>query len=278
MQTERGSRQPDDARREPRRLRSSPATIAAGVALAFVSSSAVPAGEKPAAPTLAETRLAMAKWIETQQILAKERNEWNQAKEILQGRLELVKKEIATLEEKTEQARATVAEADAKRAELVAANDAVEALAASLGETVTRMESEVRRLYRMLPDPVQAKLQPLRQRMPEDPASTRVSVAERFQNVLGILNEVNKANNEITVSYEVHELAGGKPSEVQAIYVGLAQAYYVSAGREAGIGRPTPEGWEWEPSNGLAGEVLTALGILQGKHTPAFVPLPVDLR
>ena len=96
--------------------------------------------------------------------------------------------------------------------------------------------------------------------------------------MLGILNELNKANNEITVSYEVHDLADGKPSEVQAIYVGLAQAYYVSASGEAGIGRPARDGWKWEPSKAVAGDVLMALEILQGKHTPAFVPLPVKLQ
>ncbi len=97
-------------------------------------------------------------------------------------------------------------------------------------------------------------------------------------NVLGILNEVNKANGEITVTFEVRELAGGKPSEVRVLYVGLAQAYYVSASGEAGIGRPSPAGWVWEPSKAVANDVLTALEIVQGKHTPAFVPLPVKFQ
>jgi hypothetical protein len=47
----------------------------------------------------------MGKWIETQQILSKERNEWQQGKEILLGRLELVKKEVASLEEKIAEAQ-----------------------------------------------------------------------------------------------------------------------------------------------------------------------------
>jgi hypothetical protein len=140
------------------------------------------------------------------------------------------------------------------------------------------MEAEVRKLFKSMPEPIQTKLLPLSQRIPEDASNTRVSAAERFQNVLGILNELNKANNEITVAYEVHTLAGGKPSEVQAIYVGLAQAYYVSASGEAGIGRPTADGWKWEPSKAVAGDVSTALEILQGKHTPVFVALPVKLR
>ena len=171
-----------------------------------------------------------------------------------------------------------MAESDKKRNELLAENDQLKAAGAQLTEAVTAMEAEVRRLFKRLPEPIQTKLQPLYQRIPEDPTKTRVSAAERFQNVLGILNELNKANNEITVSYEVHNLADGKPSEVKAIYVGLAQAYYVSARGEAGIGRPTADGWKWEPSQAVARDVLTALEILQGKHTPAFVPLPVKLQ
>jgi hypothetical protein len=147
-----------------------------------------------------------------------------------------------------------------------------------LTEVVTGMEVEIRRLFKRLPEPIQTKLQPLYQRIPEDPAKTRVSAAERFQNVLGILNEVNKANNEITVSYEVHHLADGKPSEVKVIYVGLAQAYYVSARGEAGIGRPGAEGWTWEPSETIARDVTIALEILQGKHTPVVVALPAKIQ
>ena len=171
----------------------------------------------PASPTLEETRLTMDKWIETQQIISRERKDWQQGKEILLGRLELIKKEVATLEEKTGQAEAGVTEASKKRSDLIAENDQLKAANTLLTEAVTGMEGEVRLLFKALPEPVQAKLQPLYQRIPEDTAKTRVSAAERFQNVLGILNELNKTNNEITVSYEVHHLADGKPSEVKVL-------------------------------------------------------------
>ncbi|MFO0794758.1 MAG: DUF3450 family protein [Candidatus Brocadiaceae bacterium] len=229
-------------------------------------------------PTLEETRLAMDKWLETQQIISKERKDWQQGKEILIGRLELVKKEVATLEEKLRQAESSIAESNKKRNDLLTENDQLKAAGSQITEVVTSMEGEIRRLYRQIPEPIQTKLQPLYQRIPEDPVKTRVSAAERFQNVLGILNELNKTNNEITVSYEVHNLANGKPSEVKAIYVGLAQAYYVSARGEAGIGSPSADGWKWEPSQTIARDVLRALEILEGKQSPAFVPLPVILK
>jgi len=236
------------------------------------------AEKKPASASLEETRLKMGKWIETQQIISKERNDWQQGKEILVGRIDLVKKEIATLEEKIQQTETGISESSKKKEELAVENDQLKAAVAQLTDAVAGMEGEVRRLAKSLPEPIQTKLQPLLQRIPEDAAKVRVSASERFQNVLGILNEVNKANTEITVNYEVRTLADGKPSEVKVVYVGLAQAYYVSARGEAGIGRPSADGWKWEPSKAVADDVLVTLEILEGKHSPAFVPLPVKLQ
>jgi hypothetical protein len=261
--------------------------LAGTLALALVAGLASSAGPvqvatptlgDESARTLEETRLTMGKWIEIQQIIAKERKEWQQGREILLGRLELLRQEVATLEQKIQEAQSAVLEAEEKRAALEVENQELVAADAQLVASVGGLEGEVRRLYPTLPEPVRTKLEPLRQRMPEEGAATRASAAERFQNVLGILNEVNKANNEITVSYEVRTLGDGKPAEVKAFYVGLAQAYYVSAGGEAGIGRPGTDGWTWTPSPAVAGDVLMAMEILQGKQSPAFVPLPVKLQ
>jgi Protein of unknown function (DUF3450) len=272
------SRTGPDLRRIP-----SHAALALAAAIGFSAGPAIPASlvrmqEAPASRSLEETRLVMGKWIETQQILSKERNEWQQGKEVLLGRLEVVHKEIATLEEKIQEAQSAVAQAEKKRDALQAENGELKAVGQQLSDAAGRMEGDVRRLLHAVPEPISTKLAPLSQRMPEDPEKSKVSAAERFQNVIGILNEITKANNEITVNYEVHELEGGKPSEVQALYIGLAQAYFVSARGEAGIGRPGPDGWTWEPSKTVAPDVLTALEIFQGKQSPAFVPLPVKLQ
>jgi hypothetical protein len=232
----------------------------------------------PDGPTLEETRVTMGKWIETQQIIGRERNEWTQGKEILKGRIELVAKEVATLDEKIKQSQANVAESKKGYEDLVAEREQLKATAAQLAASVAKMEQEVRRIAPMLPDSLRLRLAPLFTRLPEDPATTKVSVAERFQNVLGILNEVNKANGEITVVYEVRALPDGTNAEVQCLYVGLAQAYFVSPRGDAGIGRPTPDGWKWEAAPAEANRILTALEIIQGKHVPAFVPLPVKIQ
>ncbi len=245
----------------------------------------VPQGAPPAAaadgarqPTLEETRLTLAKWIETQQIIAKERNDWQQGKEILQGRIDLVGKEVGVLRERIRQSEEAVAQSDRKRDELVAQDTELKALGEQLANAATVMEEQVRALLKQLPDPVKGRIAPLVERIPADPAATRVTPAERFQNVLGILNEVNKANSEISVAYEIRTLADGSSSEVQVIYLGLAQAYFLSPKGEAGIGRPTEDGWKWEPAPGAANQILLALEVIEGKHVPTFVPLPIKIR
>jgi hypothetical protein len=241
-----------------------------------------PQKPKPQAPatgqTLEEMRLAMGKWIETQQIVAKERKDWQQGKEILTSRIDLVKKEIALLEQKIAEAQASADKAQKKKDELLTANESHKTSNAQLTAAVTTMEADIKKLWHTLPEPVQANAQKLFQRIPADAATTRISAAERYQNVLGILDIANKANNEITVNYEIRTLAGGKKSEVQAIYVGLGVAYYVSADGDAGIGHPTPTGWRWEPSAAVSRDLVMALDIMKGKHTAAFVPLPVVLQ
>lgn len=233
-------------------------------------------GESSDGPTLEEARLTMSKWIETQQIISRERNDWQQGKEILLGRLELVRKETSTLDQDIRAAQAKISDSEVERDQLLAERAQLEAQVARLAQTVNGLEDELRKLQGSLPEPILAKVRTLYERMPaDDAARQRVSVSERFQNVLVILNELDKASGDITINFEVHTLASGKPSEVKAIYVGLTQAYYVNADGQAGIGRPGAGGWQWQPAPDIAAEVSLAFDILQGKHSPEFVPLPV---
>ena len=231
-----------------------------------------------AKPSLEETRLTLSKWIETQQIISKERNDWQQGKEILQSRIELVGKEVGVLNEKITQSQAAVVESNTKRDQLIAENDLLKSSTSQLANAVTVMEEQVRKLSKLMPEPVAARLLPLLQRIPVDPTNTRVSTAERFQNVLGILTELNKVNSELAVTYEIKTLADGSSSEVQVLYIGLAQAYYISPRGEGGIGRPTEDGWKWEPAPATSNSILKALEIIQGKETPTFVPLPMKIQ
>lgn len=229
-------------------------------------------------PNLENARATVAKWVETQQLIFKEKRDWQQGKELLSARIELVRNEIASLDDKIKASGDIATDTDAQNEALLAQNELLKQAGQTLAADLAELEQDVRKLHAVLPEAIQAKLHPLYQRLPQDPAHTKASLAERYQNVLGILNEITKFNSEITITSEVRTLADGKPAEVKTVYVGLGQAYFLSAKGEAGIGRPTAHGWQWQPAKGIASSVLTVIEILQNKSHPAFVPLPVKLQ
>ncbi|HZN55252.1 MAG TPA: DUF3450 family protein [Candidatus Polarisedimenticolaceae bacterium] len=229
-------------------------------------------------PTPDSTRATLAKWVETQQIIAKERQEWEQGKSILQSRIEAVRGEIAATSQRLEDARRAAADANAKKAGEVAESARLQESGARLQAWAVEMEGGLRALEPRLPDPLRQKIRPLFERIPADPKSTAVSLAERYQNIVGILNEIGKFNNDITMVTEVRTLSDGKPAEVRTVYVGLAQAYFVSAKGDAGIGRPAASGWEWTQASEIAPRIAEAVEILQNKAKPQFVSLPVKVQ
>jgi hypothetical protein len=249
-----------------------PAPQAAGPA-GGTQEGAAPAGEAPES-----ARSVLAKWMETERIIAQERDAWQHSRDMLKARIDLVNGEIQAQQEKMTQLKTTGADLGGKRAALAADDQTARGALDTLSESIGSLEEAVRGLSVRFPEPLLARVRPLLDRMPADPAHTKVSLAERFQNVVGILNEANKFDNDISMNAEIRTLANGTPSEVRVVYVGLGQAYFVSANGEAGIGHPGPDGWRWEVDRTIAPAVAQVVEILQAKSKPKLVPLPVDIR
>jgi hypothetical protein len=140
------------------------------------------------------------------------------------------------------------------------------------------MEGRIRLLQDRFPDPLKERIRPLYGRLPADSAHSSISVAERFQNLAGILNEAAKFNGEITLTSEVRTLSDGKPAEVKVVYVGLGQAFFVGGAGQAGTGRPGAGGWEWKGDDSIAPAVQQVVEILQNKAKPSFVLVPVEIQ
>jgi hypothetical protein len=240
----------------------------------------VRAAEPPAEATPEAARSAVVKWVETQQVIAREKRDWEQAKDLLEQRIALLEQEAGGLEAKAVRAREEQADTQRKRAEMIAEDRAFAAAASGVAGSIDDLEAKTRRLLGYLPDPIRERIRPLSQRLPDGPAAAgRLSLGQRYQNVIGILNEVNKFNNDVTVTREMRSLPDGTIAEVQALYLGLGAAYYVgTGGTSAGVGRPTAEGWQWTAANDLAPQIARAIAILSNEQAPAYVPLPVEIQ
>jgi hypothetical protein len=226
-----------------------------------------------------DARAALEKWVETRRVISKERSDWKLGKQILEEQVELRRGEIENLRDLIEKTRDSVAEADKKRAELIAERDRLEQASASLVEVVGDLETRTKELLPRLPDPIRELVKPLSQQLPEDPSHTELSLGDRFQNVVGILNAVEKSGREISATSEVRALPNGTSAEVTALYVGIAQGYYVSADQgAAGIGSSSEEGWIWRPANEAAAEIAKAIAILNNEVGAEFVELPIRVQ
>ena len=225
------------------------------------------------------TKNAIEEWVETERIISKEKHDLAIAKEMLNERIALIQSEIDSLQGKIRDANESIAEADKKRVDLIDENEKLKEVSSSLGKLLSSLESRTKKLIVKLPDPIRERIKPLSQRLPENPEENKLSVSQRFQNVVGILNEVDKFNRDISVFSEVRTLPDGTSSEVTALYLGIGQSYYTSANNSvAGIGNYTDEGWEWKQLNETAMQVSQAIAILKNEQVASFVQLPIEIK
>jgi uncharacterized small protein (DUF1192 family) len=228
---------------------------------------------------LDRSRTTLQKWVETEQVISREKRDWQMAREVLEQRIALLRGEIESLEQKVAESEAGLSEASGKRAEMAAESRELEAAVTSLAETIGRIEAKTKRLVSLLPAPLADRVAPLSRRLPADSSSTKLGLAERFQNVIGVLNEVNKFNYDVHVVNERRTLADGRSAEVRSLYLGLGQAYYVTGdGAHAGVGVPGEDGWQWREADEFAAQISRAIAMLENQDVPDYVSVPVQVQ
>ncbi len=230
------------------------------------------------AQELDATKEALSKWVETRKLISEEKQQWELEREMLSDRIDLVRSERDTLSQKIHETQADITDADRKREDLVKENDALKNASATLVNRIYTLEREVLALLPTLPTPVQERIRPLSQRIPKT-EETDLSLSQRYQNVIGIINELNKSANEITVVSETRELPDGSKAEGQTLYLGFGCAYWcTNKGDMAQYGHPAADGWVWEANNAIAQRVLDAISVLKNEKVAEFIPLPVSVN
>lgn len=222
------------------------------------------------------TRAALEQWVETRRLISQEKRDWAEGKEILASRIELVSAEVAGMRSKVTEAEANIGETDRKREELINENESLRSATESLVETIAGLEERTRALVPRLPVPLRERVKVLSQRLPDGSSEVKASLSERFQNVVGILNGVDKFNRDVTLALDVRDLEEGGSIEVTTMYLGVAWAFYASAsGAAAGYGAATSDGWAWTPANDAAAAILAAIEVQRGERPARFVQLPI---
>lgn len=224
------------------------------------------------------TRDALDRWMLTRGLISREKADWALGRQVLEERAAVLEREIAQVRERTQEARAGIADAESKRAELELQKSALAEASQTLARRIAGFEGRTLDLLQRCPEPVREGVKVFSQRIPQDPAQARSSLSERYQFVIGTLNEIHRFQRELRVASELRELPGGETAEVTVLYAGLGQAWYVTAdGKTAGVGCEGPQGWTWRAAPEAAERIARAIAILQKKEVAAFVQLPLDV-
>lgn len=228
---------------------------------------------------LEQTRTALEKWIETWQLIARLKADWQADQETLRGSIQLFTAEQERLDKalaELDTGNVKVAGEQKQNLELQARNQAALDRALAL---VAGFEKQLLAMARNLPPPVTEKLAKLLSLVPADPATAKAPLLNRVQILVGILKAVDEFNSKIDVLSELRRTADQREVQVRTIYLGLGQAWFVDESSTfAGRGGPAADGWKWEVKNDVAPLVRRVIAIYEQAQPAAFVGLPVELR
>jgi hypothetical protein len=231
------------------------------------------------AADLQTTRNTLDKWVETNRLISKENNDWLIEESILVDTRNLLQNEIVRLKETITELEASASSADEDRTSLTLEKTELSAGSAVIEGSLAQLEIQLKQIIQTLPEPLLKKIKPLVRRLPDDPASTKLSVGERVQNIVGILSQADKFNATLTITSESREINSGKFVQVSTLYWGLAMAYYVDdSGEYAGIGLAGPDGWQWPEIDGAGASIKQLFEIYEGTADIQFVDVPARIN
>lgn len=228
---------------------------------------------------VSDTRDVLDQWVETRQIISKEKSDWQVEQSILGDTVALLTNELERLSQSLAELEASATAADEDRTLLAGEKEQLAAAAHVVEANIGALETQLKRIIKALPEPLVNKIKPLIRRLPDDSANTKLSLGERVQNIVGILSQADKFNTTLTETSESRELDNGKTVEVRTLYWGLAMAYYVDAsGEYAGIGHPGADGWEWPQVPGAGAEIKRLIDVYEGAEEIQFVEVPARIN
>jgi hypothetical protein len=261
------------------------ALLPAALATAIALPAQAPAGQQPS-ESVELARETLGRWTETQRLISKEKQDWRLGRESLLASTAAVERSVASLRERIASLQGSISDADATRAGLAEEHEQLGVVGEALARRIDALERRALALLPRLPEPLAENVKPLSQRLPttaEEAAASKLSLSERYMNVIGVLNAIAKWNREVTVATEVRTMTDGTQVQVAVIYIGLGQAYYAGGeGKDGkptvgGIGTSTATGWTWKPANELAADIAKVISIYKNEQLATLVRLPVQI-
>jgi hypothetical protein len=262
-----------------------PATTAMRIAFLLLLTLPPALGQQPELNPNQTLRTTMAEWVETMRKIQTEEDNWANDKEVLGNYREGLEREIADLNERIAAAKTRKDGADkesldltTKRTEFVSARD-------SLVTEFRKLEAQFKTALGIIPPPLRKEPRVAQliedfekaAALPDDKADEGIS--KRVLTLVNLVSEIEKFQQTVVVRPELHRDSQDREFNMQVVYFGLSAAYAVNKESTfALVGKPTAEGWKYEPRPDLAKDIQRMLAAILGDAEAAFTNLPFALE
>lgn len=231
---------------------------------------------------LDQSKENMRLWLETAQKRQAEENSWKADQEILANYKEGLLAEKATYQKQIEEARQRAQAADQQSSDKINQRDQLIAAEKALAAHLRGLEEEFAKQIPFLPTPLlkmpkmAVGIETLKKNLslPADQQSD--DVGKRSANLTEMIAEVEKFQQNITVSNELHKNAAGHEYNMQVVYLGIAAAYAVNEDASVAlVGSPQSDGWKFNERNDIATDIKKLIMTATTEKDISFTPLPV---
>lgn len=252
----------------------------------------------PTEPAISDTRLLLNRWVDVRRTIAKQKSEWVLGKQILEDRIELLQRSIASVKDEIAAQSQKLDAFDESVASLEARNEKLKQAAEELAKLVEEMELRTVALLDGAPQPLIEGVKPLAVQLPgygmkkkdqpetppgqeEQSEQEKASppLARRVENVVGALYLFNKFAGKIDQTSELVARPDGTSLSVDAIYLGTSYGFYIDdEDKTAAAGWSAPKGWTWDGADASAARIRQAIQVINKDQPAAFVGLPVEVK
>lgn len=231
-----------------------------------------------ASADVGDTRALVEQWVETQRIIAEERNQWAVEKAALVDLKEVLLAESDSLAANIAAVQDNLSATDGVREDLVNRRDALRQATRRFGRQLTAVENQLADIVDRLPPPLAVELRQLIGRLQQrDSASGQPALSRRLQTVLALLAAIEDFDRAIHVSTGMLERDDGRQQEVDFVFIGLGAGYFIDASGEfCGRLTVTDDGWEQHRDPSLASTLTTFIAAYRDPAKAQFIPLPVS--
>jgi hypothetical protein len=232
------------------------------------------------------------RWIELEQRIAADWDDWAVDREVLASRLAMMEEQQVSLRANIESYALANRLSDTTWIKLSHELTTLTEAGAAMDERLKQLEDRILALATFLPkrllDDLAPVLRSMNQASRESEESGELgeseeaeyrSIADRAQSLTAVMTTIAQFSNAINLSHTIRSLPGDtREIDVKVLYWGLSFAYAIDAtGDHAWFLMPTQNGWSWDDRSDQAAQFKALINIYEKQMEPELVTVPATM-